>query len=467
MELRKGSKIRAFTPSINLNGHIYLFGRIGSGKSVTMMGLAQYYFDVGRCKIWDLHGGDRNEGVYWTLPSNDARYWAKFHLFGKPDEPGPKQYKVHLLYPYFQSKVPKRLPKKLPHVRSSLFTVPFKDISVEDIKAMLGPLSDRDKFVWDEILAKTKKKAVFREALDIADKLKASSSTIYRRFLVPLNRENFFSDLYADTNLDLKEEANMKDEVTVLCLDFVPKEFHVFVLNYVIRSLKGLVESNQIRKRNIVMIREAAMFFRATEDSVLDDNLKVFRAQMSQYIRMGRSGLYFFLDCQSPFEVKGLVSGSEDFLIMCKMTSFRDKEELTAELRRERRMRPDQVGQLAMLNPGEAYVAESGRIVKRVQFLKPRTQFWEKKHGNFYSALWERHGGHWTRTAQTIDAIKDRIGELYVTPHAKKLQAKEEAKKRKEEEAVQKEEEAEKRRLERRKIADSWYKPKREVDFYA
>jgi len=213
-----------------------------------------------------------------------------------------------------------------------------------------------------------------------------------------------------DYNLDLKSEAKDIETISVLCLDYVPEKFHLFVINYIIRQMVSLIESNKIPKKNIMFVREAATFFRATEDSVLEDKFKIFRTYMSHYIRMGRRGTYFALDCQSSAEVKGLVQGSSDYLLMFKTTSWRDKQDMTDEFKREKRMRQDQVVELAFLEKGECFIAETGgRTVKKVKITLPRNAYWKKEYGNFYKNMWEKYGGEWKNTNKTKEYINSLV----------------------------------------------------------
>jgi hypothetical protein len=155
-------------------------------------------------------------------------------------------------------------------------------------------------------------------------------------------------------------------------------------------------------------MREASTFFRATNDSILDDKYKVFRDNISMYMKMGRRGMYFFADTQSASETRGILSGSEDILLMFKNPSYRDKEELTFELIRERRMRREQISNMSFLAPGACYVALTGKNVKCVQITLPRTAYWKKEYGNFYRNVWEKFNGEWSYTEETKDYIDDR-----------------------------------------------------------
>lgn len=118
------------------------------------------------------------------------------------------------------------------------------------------------------------------------------------------------------------------------------------------------------------------------------------------------------LDTQSPNETRGICGGSEDFLLLFRLTGFRDKSEVCDELKREHRIRPDQVASLALLDKGQAYVVESGKNAKRVQIRLPRSAYWKKEYGNFYKNVWEKFGGTWINIEETEDYIKDRIDEL-------------------------------------------------------
>lgn len=409
MRYRPSSPIKYYNIDNELNGHIVSYGIIGSGKSVSTLSILQGYLDNKKYKIWDLYGGERNEGLFWTIPNKDKLYWEKLKVLGTLDEEGPKQYKVNLLYPYFESKLPKNLPIKLPDVNSKLFTIPLKDVEIDDIRMILGNPAETNKYIWEEILNFIKKTDTCGVLGDLSKKFKGESTILHKNFIVPMMREKFLMNSGCDYNLDLEKEAENQDVVSVLCLDFIPEKYHLFIINYIIRKLNDLVDVDKIPKKNILNMREVAMFFRATEDSVLEDKYKLFRTNMSHYMRMARRGAYFALDCQSPAEVKGLVGGSESYLMMFCTTAWRDKQEMCEELKRERRMNSNQIADLAMLNPGEAYIAERGQLVKKVKISLPRTIYWKKEHPDFYKSLWDSNGGKWHNTEEISLYINDLI----------------------------------------------------------
>jgi hypothetical protein len=397
----------------HLEGHIFAYGRIGGGKSVSMLSIIQGFHDNYGYKILDIFGGERNEGLYWTLPSDEASYWLKLGQLGKFDEEGAKQYKVNLLYPYFKTKLPKKLPKKKDCVQSKIFTIPIKSLDTEDVAMVIGNPSETSKYELNEILNIVNKKTNSGNILELLEKNKKLKQTLfYKNFLLPLVRDNLLMDSYCDYNLDLISEMRDRETITVLCLDYVPEQFHIFILNYILRQVMDLIDGAKIGRKNLIFMRESATFFRATEDSVLEDKYKIFRTKMAHYIRMGRRGAYFGLDCQSASETRGLVQGSEDYLLMFRTTSWRDKSELTDELKRERRIRTDQIGNMAFLEKGQALICETGRNVRKVQITLPRTMFWKKEYGNFYKNVWERFGGSWMMTEEVSDYITDRCKQV-------------------------------------------------------
>lgn len=289
----KSATIKTYYPSHELEGTIFSFGRIGAGKSVSTKSVIEAYHDNLGYKIWDMYGGERNEGIYWVFPSQDKEYWDKMRLVGNFDEQGPKQYKCNLLYPYFGSTLPKKLPFKEGCITSKVFTFPLKNITVDDIKDVLGTISDTSGYVWNEIVNKVNKKDTCAVLDDLAKMFGGTNTLLYKNFITPLKREKFLMNEDCSTNIDLKAEADDKEAISILCLDFVPEKFHLFVMNYILRNLNEMVDTNKIKKKNIVFVREAASFFRVNDDIVMDENLRIFRVKLSHYIRMGRRGMHF------------------------------------------------------------------------------------------------------------------------------------------------------------------------------
>ena len=95
------------------------------------------------------------------------------------------------------------------------------------------------------------------------------------------------------------------------------------------------------------------------------------------------------------------------------MTSYPDKMILCDELKREKRMRSDQIAELSFLEKGQCFIAETARIVKKVQFTLPRTMFWKKDNGNFYTNIWPKYvGDKWLYVEETEDYLDLRCEEM-------------------------------------------------------
>ena len=83
----------------SLSGMIYIYGRTGSGKSVLLRNISEYYLDNFNYKIIDLYGGKRHEGVYCCFPNffkDDKQIWENLSMNRKLTNPFSKQYKVNI-----------------------------------------------------------------------------------------------------------------------------------------------------------------------------------------------------------------------------------------------------------------------------------------------------------------------------------------------------------------------------------
>ena len=408
-----------------------------SGKSTSLISFAQAYHDNPSrgYKIFDLWGGDRNEHLYWTLPSNEFNYWNNAKKILRLNKPGPKQYKVNLLYPLTRN-LPKQLPFNPPNVFSNIFTVPFRDVKLEDFSLVIGNPSLKAESVWREVKEKSKKNTGPAELIKIIKDLKGQSTSLYANAIKPFINELFLQDENCQFNLNLKKEIDDKETITVLCLDFVEKELRLFILGYFLRKMAEVLDARGRRTKNIMIIREASEFFRATDQAIVHDRYKIFKSYLSHYIRMGRRGMHLLLDSQSPSETRGMVDGQQDLTLLGRLPSEADRRDATDQLFRDNLITKTKITAIATLEPGQFIVCPSGQDARFHYFLLPRTRFWKEGDGNFYKNTWKNAVNRWCN----YDEEREKLLEDFKT---KKKQIEDDEKAKKELEKLKKEKEKE------------------------
>ena len=92
---------------INKAGDIFIFGIKGSGKTCKLLTFAQSMYDNKHIKkVWDMFGGDRDEGPFWVFPNRDYNLWDELEKETYPlEEEGPKQYKITYAKPLFSKQM--------------------------------------------------------------------------------------------------------------------------------------------------------------------------------------------------------------------------------------------------------------------------------------------------------------------------------------------------------------------------
>ncbi len=451
----------------DLTGSVYFYGKIGGGKTTSLISFAQKYHDDNRkkYKIFDVWGGDRNEHLYWCFPSTNIKYWQRAKKFLTLDEDGPKQYKVHLLYPCWKATTPTKLPFDAPNIKSSIFTIPIKSVSYDDLMTAIGLLSENDKYVWREATEKLKRNDGSKLLNYYAKKYGTKNQILLKNFIEPATRNMLLAHSTASTNFDVVEEMKDRDTISILCLEFIPKELRLFVMRWLVQQVAVSLDAGKIRPKNIFLIREAAEFFRATDDSLMSPTYKIFRSQLAHFLRMGRRGMHFFLDAQSPRETKGLVDGQQDLTLLCRLPSEGDREDATIQLYRDNLITKRQIQQLATLEPGQVMFVESGKRVKLRYILLPRTRYWQPGDGSFYESSWKSMNNNWKNFEEIASELSKKyeeesdflktqelIDQQKKEQHKKESEAViEEDKKKREEEEMQIYEDRLKKKLELRK----------------
>lgn len=391
-----------------LVGAVYVYGRIGSGKSVSILTLAQLYHDnpYRKYKIFDVWGGERDEHLFWTLPSDKINYWENMKKLLRLKDPGPKQYKVNLLYPIL-GKTNKlgKLPKLPDFVQSKPFTIDFHDVTLEDLSLIIGTPSLQAESIWKDSISNLKKKSTIKDLLLQIESNGGMNTILYKNAISPLLKSGLLQDKNCPYNIDIEKEIKDQETISVLCLDFVDKEYRLFIVGYVLDRIK---ESLSQKKRKIIpIIREASEFFRVNDTTIIHDRYKIFKGKIAMYIKMGRRGMHLMLDVQSPNETRGLVDGQQDLTLLGRLPGEADRTDATAQLYRDNLITKKQIRELASMNPGQFLVCPSGKFTKFQYFMLPRSRFWEPKHGNFYNNVWAKEVDKWSSFSDIVDELKE------------------------------------------------------------
>ena len=413
--LRKIFKKDPITKSIlrvppELFGSLFIFGRIRSGKTVAMLSLSGIYHDNPNrgYKVVDLWGGDRNENLYWGLPSNKKNYWDYAKKIMRLSESGPKQYKVEYLYPLFP-KLRHKLPFNPPNVTSRIITFNINDLTPKDFSFVIGDVANKSVSLWNKILSESKRNDSAFKIAELFRKGSSKSNSVYSSILQPLTKMLLLQGNNSIFNFGKKEVSKMLDDketITVLSLDFVPEEFKLLVVGFILRLINS--ELNRKSRQVIANIREASDFFKINDLSVVPDRYKVMKAYLSDTIKLGRKGVHLFLDVQSVHDTRGLVSGQQDITLFGRLPSEADRKDATDQLFRDGLIYKRQISFLGSSDPGQFVLCPSGRKCREVYILLPRCRFWEERNGNFYTNIWEKEIGRWINFDEERNVLKEK-----------------------------------------------------------
>ncbi len=414
-------------PPIPLNGHIFSYGRTGSGKSWKLLAIIQFYFEQGY-KIWDIYGGKRREGSFWCFPSEEDKLWFDYkQMVGTMKEDGPKEYNVNLYYPFLKTHLPenRQIPEKLPRIKSKVFTIYWKSLTINHIAVVSGTVTPNQKALWEKLKSEL---SDFTGSADLLDWFERSENVgkktnpLYKSFLLPVCSEGLLQGKNCKYNIDLIEEAKEKDRIFVLNEDYTSADINLFLISYISSTLFELVNDEDIHNKNLLFFREMNLFMKVQDESSQDsDQRKIIRNQISDVARYGRSGLFIAGDTQSPAEVRGLVEGQDDLLCLNELPGIRDREEACDRIRADGRMSTKQVAYLGTLPIQEMIIVERGKsakLIKRVQ--PPRTMGWKREIGSFQK-VWKNKYNSYRDIRNVIDDIntedyKKEIVDDYVKP---------------------------------------------------
>ena len=288
---------------VNSVGDVYLFGIKGSGKTCKLLAISQAMYDNGHIKkIWDVFGGDRDEGPFWAFPNRDYNLWNDLESETREFEiEGPKQYKITYAKPLFSKYLPDKLPEDMPNLELKTFTIPFKNIEKKHIACVIGEVGKQAESLWEDLLNDTSKNSNIEDLKFLMNTKysKMKKTSFYKLFLKPLFDNNFLNSEESELNLNILEEASKKDRIFVLSLDDVPPQFQMFVMSYLITNIYTLVRRNKMYKDHFLLFREASRFMKVVDsDKNREAQCNAFRNILVDMVRYGRTGVWFGMDTQ-------------------------------------------------------------------------------------------------------------------------------------------------------------------------
>lgn len=414
--------VKRFIPPFPLNGHIFAYGRTDAGKTWKLISVLQFYHSK-KYKIWDLWGGKRNEGGFWCFPSDEKRLWFEFrNKVGEMLGEGPKKYNVNLMYPFLIDQIPKQLPRKAPRIIPKLFTIYFKDVGIDEISTVTGALSKVAQGVWRQLKKELPDDANGEDILEWFEKDKNKKHkrlTFYNSFIVPFCEEKILMGKNFNYNLDLISEAKDVETITILMDDYTPEEFKMFFILHFMSNIRTKGEKDIIDRKNLGIFRELNYFMKVQDESSQDGEQKqIMRNHFSEIARYGRSSFLIAGDTQSPSEVKGLVEGQDDLLLLNEMPSPTDRERTCDHLIHDGRMSPQQrdyLGSVEMTKDEDGKPNYKGKMVvvgrgkmaelyRRIQ--PPRTKCFKRSDGSF-NKVWKKLYNEYENTNKYKQLVKD------------------------------------------------------------
>ena len=306
----------------------------------------------------------------------------------------------------------------------------MEDDMEQMISLVTGPLGTTSSRLWNKIYNKMDKKSTGKDIKRFFDEKipKKKEDKLYDMFLKPAIQNNLFSSTVSKLNVDWISEAQDKDVVFVLCLDFVPEKFKFFVMAYILKKIFHLVKNNKIHKKNLAIFREASLFMKVVDsDKSKEETTQIFRNIITDVARYCRSGLFLSLDSQDSAEVRGMIEGAEDFLFVSEMPSPRSRETTLDPLKQDKRISPAQISYIGWkIKIHEVCVVERGqraKILKRIH--PPRCRYWKSEYGDFFS-LWRKEINKWKDTRDFLEVIEREEEERDIFRKAAEVELKEE-----------------------------------------
>jgi len=110
-------------------------------------------------------------------------------------------------------------------------------------------------------------------------------------------------------------------------------------------------------------------------------------------------------------EVRGIVSGQQDFMLLGRLPSSNDRDEATEQPYRDGFITLKMRDIIGALDPGQFVILPNGKKALYRYFLLPRTRYWEEGNNNFYNNIWTNEVDKWVSYTEEINKIHEEFKE--------------------------------------------------------
>ena len=250
---------RRFTINHPNQGSFMNIGKTGYGKSGSIALIEEGLFDLRyikrhwKVKIFDLFDGGRGENMFLCIPNNNLLKYGVEKL--KALNYTPKAYPCNILYP-----MSKNLPNKIPP-QGKVFTIPINSLDYSDLQALIGKeITPTVAGIWNSVFSGVTKRTTIEDLKQLIMsatagkgkkeedmKTSAFARKIIYGALGKLIENNLLSSGVHPFALDIKEECEDVDNISVLALKHIDRECHGFLVNHFISHVVRGLSMNKIK----------------------------------------------------------------------------------------------------------------------------------------------------------------------------------------------------------------------------
>ncbi len=306
-ELKNANKNRRrFLINHPNQGNFLIVGKTGYGKSGSIGLIEENLFDLRfikrswKVKIFDLFDGGRGENMFLCIPNNNLLKYGEKKL--KQINYMPKSYPCNILYP-----MSKNLPKRI-SPQGRVFTIPINSLDYSDLQALIGKeITPTVAGIWNSVFSSVTKKTTIEDLRQLimsstagkGKKEEDIKTSAFARKLIfgalgKLIENNLLSSGMHPFALDITEETEDVNNISILATKYIDKELHGFIVNYFISHVVRGLAMNKIKPpvATYFVMREVRELL---NDATASSSEFAIRESLSRVLRMWRTNKTGFI----------------------------------------------------------------------------------------------------------------------------------------------------------------------------